>query len=99
MPQLIKAQHSCCILVGCILRINVKGSVSDFCKQTDFAGQCAFSINETNDQWRTVITQLRCSRQIEIDAVIGSSVSNLSWMNFNTMLLVLTKTNNLIQVK
>ena len=38
-------------------------------------------------------------KQIEIDAIIGSSVSNLSWMNFNTMLLVLTKTNNLIQVK
>ena len=79
--------------------LNLKGAVWDFCKQTDFAGQCAFSINEINDQWRTVITQLRCSRQIEIDAVIGSSVSNFSWMNFDTMLLVLTKTNNLIQVK
>ena len=42
-----------------------------------------FVSNETKDQWRTVITQLRSSRQIEIDAIIGSSVSNLSWMNFN----------------
>ena len=58
-----------------------------------------FVSNEIKDQWRTVITQLRSSRQIEIDAIIGSSVSYLSWMNFNTMLLVLTKTNNLIQVK
>ena len=58
-----------------------------------------FVSNAIKDQWRTVITQLQSSRQIEIDAIIGSSVSYLSWMNFNAMLSVLTKTNNLIQVK
>ena len=43
-------------------------------------------ITRTQRNKSTVITQLRSSRQIEIDAIIGSSVSNLSWMNFNTML-------------
>ena len=48
--------------------------------------------NETTDQWRTVIKQIRSSRQIEIDEIIGSSDSNLSWLIFSTMLLGRKKT-------
>ena len=84
------------------LQRTVKGAVPlyrIFVNKPILRDNACFVSNETKDQWRTVITQLQSSRQIEIDAIIGSSVSNLSWMNFNTMLLVLMKTNNLIQVK
>ena len=81
------------ILISKLAKYGVKGRENDWLKsylkalyrifvnKPILRDNVRFVSNETKDQWRTVITQLRSSRQIEIDATIGSSVSYLPWMN------------------